>query len=205
MVWAAVEVGDERVGVAAAHLDHKAEPLREKQLKRFLDELRVNGPALHLICGDLNTFCKSDHDAAAWAAILAFYDKRGWGAPAEASATLDAARPPPARQSSSGSDRAPSVDEGRQATHEALAMSTKWSSYARSTSREVWVPRRRPRLRGRGRGPDARGDVLDAQPALPHRPRVAERRPAAALRRARLSQDRLGRVGPLPCGRRSWD
>ncbi|KAH8073855.1 hypothetical protein JL721_2401 [Aureococcus anophagefferens] len=36
VVWAAVEVGDERVGFAAAHLDHKAEELREKQIGRGL-------------------------------------------------------------------------------------------------------------------------------------------------------------------------
>ena len=55
-VWASIGIGDERVGVCAAHLDHKADPLREKQLTLFLDELKRNAPALHLICGDLNAF-----------------------------------------------------------------------------------------------------------------------------------------------------
>ena len=77
--------------VASAHLDHKSEPLRAKQLRRMCELLKAEAPALHLVCGDLNTFCKRDHGDSAWRDILAFYASRGWGEPAEASATLDAA------------------------------------------------------------------------------------------------------------------
>ena len=90
VVWAAVEVGDERVGFAAAHLDHKAEELREKQIGRCLDHVNAHCPALHLVCGDLNTFRRADHSDAAWDAIVAFYASRGWPRPAERSLALDA-------------------------------------------------------------------------------------------------------------------
>jgi len=91
MVWCSVEVGAEKVGVASAHLDHKSEPLRAKQLRAMLERLNAEGPALNLVCGDLNTFRKADHSAPAWRAILAFYASRGWPAPAEESETLEAA------------------------------------------------------------------------------------------------------------------
>ena len=90
-VWASIGIGDERVGVCAAHLDHKADPLREKQLTLFLDELKRNAPALHLICGDLNAFQRRDHSSEAWDRILKFYEKRGWPAPGEDALALDAA------------------------------------------------------------------------------------------------------------------
>ena len=90
-VWASIGIGDERVGVCAAHLDHKADPLREKQLTLFLDELKRNAPALHLICGDLNAFQRRDHSAEAWDRILKFYESRGWPAPGEDALALDAA------------------------------------------------------------------------------------------------------------------
>ena len=90
-VWASIGIGDERVGVCAAHLDHKADPLREKQLTLFLDELKRNAPALHLICGDLNAFQRRDHSPGAWDRILKFYESRGWPAPGEDALALDAA------------------------------------------------------------------------------------------------------------------
>lgn len=90
-VWASVAVGAESVGVCAAHLDHKSDPLRAKQLNTFLKELERNAPPLSLICGDLNAFRRADHDDAAWDRILRFYASRGWPAPGEDALALDAA------------------------------------------------------------------------------------------------------------------
>lgn len=90
LVWAEVDVRGERVTVAAAHLDHKSEPLRAKQLRACLAGLEASGAgASALLCGDFNTFRRRDHDDAAWASILAFYASRGWPEPDEVSAALD--------------------------------------------------------------------------------------------------------------------
>lgn len=79
------------IGVAYGHLDHKSEELREKQILMALQNLQ---PFLektpHIVCGDFNTFQKSDCDEAGWHAILDLYHSRGWPEPPERSLVLDA-------------------------------------------------------------------------------------------------------------------
>ncbi|KAH8072537.1 hypothetical protein JL720_11099 [Aureococcus anophagefferens] len=60
VVWAAVEVGDERVGFAAAHLDHKAEELREKQIGRGYADAGA-GAAPDVTCWTHNPLFRIDH------------------------------------------------------------------------------------------------------------------------------------------------
>lgn len=78
------------LGVAFGHLDHKSEMLREKQIKRGISSsqsLFKNMP--HLLCGDFNTFQKSDCDAHAWQSVLDLYKENNWPAPPEQSLVLD--------------------------------------------------------------------------------------------------------------------
>ena len=89
-VWASIGIGDERVGVRRAS-GPQGHPLREKQLTLFLDELKRNAPALHLICGDLNAFQRRDHPSEAWDRILKFYEKAGLAGARRDALALDAA------------------------------------------------------------------------------------------------------------------
>lgn len=85
--------GDEHhcLGVAYAHLDHKSEELREKQIKAALQKLKIFLDDIpQIICGDFNTFQKSDCNRSAWQAILNLYDSRGWPEPPERSLVLGA-------------------------------------------------------------------------------------------------------------------
>jgi len=78
------------IGVVAGHLDHKSEELREKQIQRGIQETNdfLRGIP-HVVCGDFNTFRKSDCDVQGWQAILDLYKSRGWPAPRENSLVLD--------------------------------------------------------------------------------------------------------------------
>lgn len=87
-VWANITVGS-TITVCTTHLDHKAEELRVKQMNQCLEAL-PNSAAL--VCGDFNTFQRSDHADEAWTKIVDFYQSRGWGVPAETSLVLDALR-----------------------------------------------------------------------------------------------------------------
>jgi endonuclease/exonuclease/phosphatase family metal-dependent hydrolase len=86
-----LKIDNSCIGVAFGHLDHKSEELREKQIRGVLQETQTffNGVP-HLICGDFNTFQKSDCSRKAWKAILQLYEARGWPAPPERSLVLDA-------------------------------------------------------------------------------------------------------------------
>ena len=44
----------------------------------------------HVLCGDFNVFQRADCSPAQWAAILADAASKGWPAPPEATAALDA-------------------------------------------------------------------------------------------------------------------
>ena len=105
-------------GVAATHLDHKSEEVRELQIRKGLQETIItsgdtsNAPALqnvsHLICGDFNTFQKQDCDLrdrsfgngdksgtkekTTWDTILELYDENNWPAPYEKSLVLETLR-----------------------------------------------------------------------------------------------------------------
>ena len=105
MVWGRIALTEddaETVTLAAAHFDHKAEPVRAKQAAACAAELaRVaaesgdtarGGLGRALLAGDLNAFERRDHDDAAWRAIVEFYASRSWGAPAETSAALETLR-----------------------------------------------------------------------------------------------------------------
>ena len=98
MVWGRVALaGGATVTLAAAHFDHKAEPVRAKQAAACAAELaraaaEPGGLGRALLAGDLNAFERRDHDDAAWRAIVEFYASRGWGAPAETSAALETLR-----------------------------------------------------------------------------------------------------------------
>jgi endonuclease/exonuclease/phosphatase family metal-dependent hydrolase len=79
------------IGVAFGHLDHKSEELREKQIHRVLQETQAFFKGVpHLICGDFNTFQKSDCSQTSWKEILDLYEARGWHTPHERSLVLDA-------------------------------------------------------------------------------------------------------------------
>uniref|UniRef100_A0A6S8CBA3 Endonuclease/exonuclease/phosphatase domain-containing protein n=1 Tax=Aureoumbra lagunensis TaxID=44058 RepID=A0A6S8CBA3_9STRA len=75
---------------ATAHLDHKSEELREKQMLTCLNALPANVPIL--LAGDFNTFQRSDHSHHQWSKILSFYASRGWPQPSENSLVLDLLR-----------------------------------------------------------------------------------------------------------------
>jgi len=79
------------LGIIVTHLDHKSEELRVKQISRgvqaieaFLDHVP------QIICGDFNTFQKSDTDEKGWQRILDLYHSRGWPKPSERSLVLEA-------------------------------------------------------------------------------------------------------------------
>lgn len=91
---AKVRVGDNHcLGVAFGHLDHKSEELREKQIATAVEKIQsFLKNTSHIICGDFNTFQKSDSDSKGWKEILDLYSSRGWPAPPESSLVLDALR-----------------------------------------------------------------------------------------------------------------
>lgn len=72
-----------RVGVV--HLDPANESLRLKQIalaSSFLMSAEGKGSRAsipHIILGDFNAVCRTDYDAAEWAAFEAFYIRKGWG------------------------------------------------------------------------------------------------------------------------------
>ena len=60
---ARLDLPEGTVGVCSTHLDHKAEQLREKQIRAVISSAQVafggqEDPRIipHFICGDLNTF-----------------------------------------------------------------------------------------------------------------------------------------------------
>ena len=81
-----------RLGMACAHLDHKAEELRERQCCYFLQEASdAFGPELpYMLCGDLNSFDARDMHEDGWQAICALYDSKGWPPPRSRSLVRDA-------------------------------------------------------------------------------------------------------------------
>jgi endonuclease/exonuclease/phosphatase family metal-dependent hydrolase len=86
-----------KIGVGVTHLDHKSEELREKQILKGIREsvnpcfLQDDNTLLpHVICGDWNTFRKSDCDEVGWNAILDMYKSRGWRPPPDESLVLKA-------------------------------------------------------------------------------------------------------------------
>eukprot|EP00521_Asterionellopsis_glacialis_P006316 CAMPEP_0195281420 /NCGR_PEP_ID=MMETSP0707-20130614/733_1 /TAXON_ID=33640 /ORGANISM="Asterionellopsis glacialis, Strain CCMP134" /LENGTH=341 /DNA_ID=CAMNT_0040340303 /DNA_START=368 /DNA_END=1390 /DNA_ORIENTATION=- len=91
---------EELVGICYTHLDHKSEELREKQIQRGLIEMKafVEGktnnsklPKIPLIiCGDLNTFQKSDCSSECWTDIVSMYEDNNWSSPPETSLVLTA-------------------------------------------------------------------------------------------------------------------
>lgn len=80
-----------KLTICATHLDHKSEELREKQMGRVLDIVASIAPpgSPVVLCGDLNTFQKSDMWDQAWQELCDFYTSRGWGIPPKRSLVLD--------------------------------------------------------------------------------------------------------------------
>ena len=103
VLLAAIELPGELgvLGVASTHLDHRAEEMREKQMRACLGHCARffgggdgggddggggggGGGAAALpfvLCGDLNSFDRRDMDAAGWRRICDLYASRGWPPP----------------------------------------------------------------------------------------------------------------------------
>jgi endonuclease/exonuclease/phosphatase family metal-dependent hydrolase len=72
------------LGFAVTHLDHKAEELRERQIKEAIDyceSVSFDDGLPYLLMGDLNSFDRADLSDDGWAAICALYESRGWPPP----------------------------------------------------------------------------------------------------------------------------
>lgn len=71
------------LGVCVTHLDHKAEPLRERQIREVVHccQEAFGDGVPHIICGDLNSFDKRDMSEEQWSAIEALYEQRAWTPP----------------------------------------------------------------------------------------------------------------------------
>ena len=82
------------IGVAVTHLDHKSEELREKQIRQGIQqtEKQMLRELSHVVCGDFNTFQKSDCSDISWNNILNLYAQNGWPEPMEKSLVLEALR-----------------------------------------------------------------------------------------------------------------
>ena len=79
------------IGMTFGHLDHKSEELREKQILRGIQKTQsLLESVSHIVCGDFNTFQRSDCTDPGWQAILDLYQSRGWPLPCERSLVLDA-------------------------------------------------------------------------------------------------------------------
>eukprot|EP00550_Attheya_septentrionalis_P011346 CAMPEP_0198303830 /NCGR_PEP_ID=MMETSP1449-20131203/57091_1 /TAXON_ID=420275 /ORGANISM="Attheya septentrionalis, Strain CCMP2084" /LENGTH=395 /DNA_ID=CAMNT_0044006337 /DNA_START=77 /DNA_END=1264 /DNA_ORIENTATION=- len=77
--------------ICFTHLDHKSEELREKQVLQGLDQCKSLGETIPcVICGDLNTFQRSDCNSGSWNSILNLYQENQWPAPPEQSLVLGA-------------------------------------------------------------------------------------------------------------------
>ena len=93
MLPAADERAAATFGVCVTHLDHKAEELRERQVREVLAAARANFASRtseheHVpfcICGDLNSYDRRDTDDEQWAQLVGTCEARGWPPPREAS------------------------------------------------------------------------------------------------------------------------
>jgi endonuclease/exonuclease/phosphatase family metal-dependent hydrolase len=83
------------LGIAVAHLDHKAEELRERQIREVITHCEESAFAdglPYLLMGDFNSFDKADMSDEGWAHICALYASRGWPPPREDSLVQRAVR-----------------------------------------------------------------------------------------------------------------
>lgn len=88
-VAATIMLPNTAIGVCSVHLDHKAEELRERQIAEAIQFCqRVLEGHAHIICGDLNTFQRSDLSERQWEGVCAHYAKMGWPPAPEKSLVL---------------------------------------------------------------------------------------------------------------------
>jgi endonuclease/exonuclease/phosphatase family metal-dependent hydrolase len=82
------------LGVAVVHLDHKAEELRERQIREAIDHCDASfaDRLPYLLMGDLNTFDRRDLTDEGWADICGLYAERGWPPPLPRSLVQQALR-----------------------------------------------------------------------------------------------------------------
>ena len=77
-------------GVGVVHLDHKSEELRQKQMQRGIHETQATLMGIpHFICGDMNTFQKSDGDDSTWNEICNLYTENNWPLPPNNSLVIE--------------------------------------------------------------------------------------------------------------------
>lgn len=91
-IVATVDVDGKCVGLISTHLDQKSEELRGKQTMKVVKAANniLSSECPTIICGDFNSFRRSDMDEATWRDLCELYESRTWGRPNEVSLVLKA-------------------------------------------------------------------------------------------------------------------